>query len=57
MKNPILEELWKIKDEIARECEYDLNKLADRLRREQKEGQHPAVDFSETQARNRTARN
>jgi len=52
MKNPILEELWKVKDEIARECDYDLNKLADHLRRRQKEGKHKIVDFSDNEAGN-----
>ena len=50
MKNPILEELWKVKDEIARECDYDLNKLADHLRQKQKEGKNKVVDFSDRKA-------
>jgi len=49
MKNPIIEELWKVKDEIARECGYDLNKLADHLRQRQKQNKHKVVDFSERQ--------
>ena len=57
MKNPIIEELWKIKDEIARECDYDLNKLADLLRQRQKEGKHKIVDFSESQAEHPSTRN
>ena len=47
MKNPVIEELWKVKDEIARECDHDLNKLAVLLRKRQKEGEHKVVDFSE----------
>ena len=47
MKNLILEELWKVKDEMARECGYDLNKLADLLRQRQKESKHKIVDLSE----------
>lgn len=47
MKNPILEELWKIKDEIARECDHDLDKLYTRLRKMQQEGTHKIVDLSE----------
>lgn len=46
MKNPILEELWKAKDEIARQCDYDLNKLCDRLRRMQQQGGNRVVDLS-----------
>ena len=56
MKNPILEELWKAKDEIARECDYDLRKLGDLLRRRQEEGGRPVVDFSEAQSHNPTAK-
>ncbi len=52
MKNPILEELWQVKDEIARECQYDLNRLADRLRRAQEHDKRHVVDFSESQTRN-----
>lgn len=47
MKNPILEELWNVKDEIARECDYDLDKLYERLRQMQDDGKHKVVDFSE----------
>ncbi len=52
MKNPIIEELWRAKDEIARECGNDLNKLADRLRKRQKESKHKVVNFSESQPQN-----
>jgi len=47
MKNPILEEVWKAKEEVARECDYDLNRLFERLRRLQDEGSHKVVDRSE----------
>jgi len=57
MKNPILEELWKVKDEIARECEYDLNKLAVRLRQGQEEGERKVVNLSGRETRNPTAPN
>jgi hypothetical protein len=52
MKNPILEELWKVKDEIACECEYDLNKLAERLRKRQQEEKRQVANFSEKQTGN-----
>jgi hypothetical protein len=57
MKNPILEELWKVKDEIARECGYDLNKLADVLRQRQEESQHKVVDFSDGKTGNPETQN
>jgi hypothetical protein len=30
--NPILEEVWRIKDELAREAGYDLNRYCEQLR-------------------------
>jgi hypothetical protein len=35
MKNEILEEVWRARDEISVECGHDLNKLAAMLRREE----------------------
>ena len=46
MKNEILEELWRIKDQVAREYEYDIDKLAKRLRDKEKEAKAPVVDLS-----------
>ena len=31
--NPILEEVWRIKDELAAEAGYDMDRLFDNLRR------------------------
>lgn len=31
--NPILEEVWRIKDELAREANYDLHQLCENTRR------------------------
>jgi hypothetical protein len=31
--NPILEEVWRIKDELAREAGYDLHRLCENTRR------------------------
>ncbi len=39
MPDEIMEELWRIKDEIAREHDYDFRKLAETLRRH--EQTHP----------------
>ena len=36
MKNEILEELWKIKDQLAKENDYDIEKLVKRLRAKEK---------------------
>jgi hypothetical protein len=38
MKHEILEEVWRIRDEISSECGHDVKKLAEMLRR--KEGQY-----------------
>lgn len=57
MKNPIIEELWKVKDQMAREYDYDLGKLADLLRQRQKESKHKVVDFSKSQPQNPSVRN
>ncbi|MGE5295719.1 MAG: hypothetical protein ACM3VT_12900 [Solirubrobacterales bacterium] len=46
MKDEIIEEVWKAKDEIARECGYDLNKLAERLRKAQDQEKRRVVDFT-----------
>lgn len=56
MKNPILEELWQVKDEIARECGYDLHRLAERLRHDQREDKRQVVDLTEKQAGSPTGR-
>lgn len=33
MKHEILEEVWRARDKIAAECDYDLKRLAARMRR------------------------
>lgn len=35
--DPILKELWEIKDGLAAECDHDLRRLFDRLKVSQKE--------------------
>ena len=36
MKNEILEELWKVKDQLAEDCGYDVKKLVKGLRAKEK---------------------
>lgn len=31
--NPILEEIWRIKDALARDCDYDVDRMFDALQR------------------------
>jgi hypothetical protein len=47
MKNEILEELWKTKDQIAQECGNDIDKLVDKLRAKEKNEKVPVVDFTD----------
>ncbi len=35
MKHELLEEVWRVRDEISAECGHDLKKLAAMLRREE----------------------
>ena len=35
MKHELLEEVWRVRDQIAAECGHDLKKLAAMLRREE----------------------
>ncbi len=46
MKNEILEELWNIKDQVAKESNYDIEKLAKNLRIKEKEGNATVVDLT-----------
>ena len=46
MKNEILKELWKTKDQIAKEHGYDIEKLAKELRQKEKEEANKVVDLS-----------
>ena len=39
--NPILEELWKIKDDLAREAGYDTHRFFENLRKWEAEHPHP----------------
>jgi len=31
-KNPILEEVWKAREEFAAECDYDIHKMFEKMR-------------------------
>ncbi len=46
MRDEIIAELWRIKDSIAREFNYDIATLASELRKRQSEGTRRVVDFS-----------
>lgn len=44
----VITELWRIKDEIAAECNYDIHALAKTLREDEKK--HPRDIFAPTAA-------
>jgi hypothetical protein len=44
MKDEILEELWQIKDKIARETNYNTQSLFERLKKIQAESNHSVVN-------------
>lgn len=46
MKNEILEELWRVKDELAAKHNYDINAMFRDLREREKTSGHRLVDFS-----------
>ena len=56
IKDDIIGQVWQAKDDIARECGYDLNKLADLLRKRQDQGRHRVVDYTDHQTARPPAR-
>ena len=45
MPDQVMEELWRVKDAMAREYGYDIARLAAALRARQGEEGHPVVDL------------
>ncbi len=46
MKNEILDELWIIKDQVAHENEYDVDRLAEKLREKEKKETEPVINLT-----------
>jgi len=46
MKDEIIQELWRIKDQLAREAKYDIHVLCRELREKQKSSRAEIVDRS-----------
>ena len=46
MSDPIIEELWQIKDSIAQEHDYDLESLVAHLQTKQRSADQQVVDLS-----------
>lgn len=49
--DPILKELWEIKDGLAAECNHDLRRLFDRLKSSQRDCGHRLVNRTQRQMR------
>jgi hypothetical protein len=48
--SPILEEVWRIKDELAREADYDLHRMCENVRKWVSEHPHGGPVVSNPQA-------
>ena len=46
MKDEVIIALWKIKDEISREHDYDLSRIAAMVRKKEQEHAERVVDWS-----------
>jgi hypothetical protein len=49
MKDEIIKQVWKAKDEIGQECGHDLRKLAALLRQRQQQRKHKTVNLTKRQ--------
>jgi hypothetical protein len=47
MKDEIIKQVWKAKDEIGQECGHDLRKLAALLRKRQQQRRHETVNLTD----------
>lgn len=47
-KDPIVEEIHRVREQIARECNYDLRQIMDRLRKKEKEHTTGRVIYKKT---------
>ncbi len=47
MTDEIIEEVWRAKEELAKEFHYDLNALAEELRKREKESGRKVVNLAE----------
>ncbi len=50
MADEIIQELWRIKDEIAREYDYDLDALVAHLRDKSRKSGHSTADLGSARA-------
>ena len=45
--SPILEELWRVKDDLAREAGFDINRIFDELRAAEVQNPEPLIRSAE----------
>ena len=55
MKDEVIAALWKIKEDIAREHDYDVDRLGAMIREREREYAHRVVDWADS-TRRRPAR-
>lgn len=46
MKNEVLDELWKIKDQMAEDAQYDMAKLVAQIKEQERSAKAKVVDLS-----------
>lgn len=56
MSDPILRDLWKAKDDLAKECGYDLRLLFQRLKAAQESGRRTVVNRARSRSHSSGAR-
>lgn len=55
-KNPILEEVWKAREDFAAECDYDIHKMFEKMREITKQWKGKVVGEEEVLGKRRSAR-
>jgi len=53
MLDKIIQELWTIKDESAKDARYDLDELCRRLQQRDRETRAPVVDLSQKRGKSK----
>ncbi len=54
MKNEILAEAWRNRDEFAKRCNYDLRRMAEELHKTAQDPRNPLVHGSQKRAHRKT---
>ncbi len=51
MKDEVIAALWKVKEDIAREHDYDVDRLGAMIREREREYAHRVVDWTDSKRR------